>query len=43
MEKKIYSAFREFGPCPWWVWNGKMEKPEIIRDIHEKLVNAFNI
>ena len=39
MEKQIYSAFREFGPCPWWVWNGKMEKPEMIRQL-EKLKAA---
>ena len=30
---KKYSAFREFGPCPWWVWNGTMEKGEMLNQL----------
>ena len=30
---KSYPAFREFGPCNWWVWNGDMNKPEMARQL----------
>ena len=28
-----YPAFREFGPCNWWVWNGDMNKPQMLRQM----------
>lgn len=30
---KTYSAFREYGPCPWWIWNSHIEKSEVIRQL----------
>ena len=28
-----YPAFRDFGPCPWWIWNAHIEKPEVLRQL----------
>ena len=30
---KSYSPFREFGPCNWWVWNGDMNKPQMLHQM----------
>ena len=39
MSKTTYREFRDFGPCPWWVWNGKMIRSEMLRQM-DALKNA---
>jgi len=30
---KSYAAYREFGVCAWWVWNGVMRKPFMLKQL----------
>ena len=30
---KNYSEYRDFGPCPWWIWNGRMIRSEMLRQL----------
>ena len=29
------NAFRDFGPVPWWAWGGKLEFPEMLRQLEQ--------
>ena len=29
------NEFRDFGPVPWWCWNGNLEKPEMLRQLEQ--------
>ncbi len=31
--KKTVPVFRDFGPVPWWCWNGRMKKSEMSRQL----------
>ena len=30
---KSYPAYRDFGVCAWWVWNGNMRKPFMLKQL----------
>ena len=40
--KQIKKASKEFGGMPFWSWNDKLEKDELLRQIHNMKDIGFN-